>query len=341
MVDRKKPHRDNKTLHPLYSAILLHMAEADGISAKQLCDSRQLERLQSRQDPRWFAALLLKLLREKPALSRAGFEYGRHLDLAAAGVIGQAVASAPTLGAAFDLMCRYYPLTGLYLEIERQRVGSEVVVTFAIGYDNMPQDVSMHILEAVLASWHVCTKTLCGIGLPAKKLCFDFPEPDYSDKYREFFNCEVLFDCPRNSMTVDAEIITLATLTANAVVHERAVASCDEALLKQGMAPTITNQVRKHIKVLDNLSAASLATVASKMNLSARTLNRRLQAEGAGFQTLMDEQLCQRACLLLAHSNNTLDRIADELGYSDASNFRRAFKKWTGNTPTAFRKASH
>ena len=332
---------DSAVLHPLYSEILLHMAEANGVSAQQLCEPEQLQRLKSRQSPRWFVALLLKLLKQKPGLSRAGFQYGEHLDLACAGVIGQAVITAPTLGAAFDLMTRYYSLTGLFLEIERQRVLDDIIVTFDTGYNDVPRQVKALICEALLASWTVCTKTLCGIDLPAKRLCFDYPEPAYSDRYREYFNCDIEFDSLRCAMIVDAEVVSLPTLTANPIVHQRAVNHCEEALLRQGTVQTVTNQTRRLIKLMINLPEASLDIVAARLNLSSRTLNRRLREEGVGFKTLLDEQRCQRACLLLMHSDYNLEQIAEQLGYSDPSNFRRAFKKWTGTTPTSYRKRNH
>ncbi|MEM8661122.1 MAG: AraC family transcriptional regulator [Pseudomonadota bacterium] len=61
--------------------------------------------------------------------------------------------------------------------------------------------------------------------------------------------------------------------------------------------------------------------------------------EGLSFKSLFDEVRLQRAQNLLENSSLTLDIIAERLGYSDPSNFRRAFKKWTGETPTSFRKA--
>ena len=142
-------------------------------------------------------------------------------------------------------------------------------------------------------------------------------------------------------MTVDSDVIDMPVVTANPVVHQRAVKHCEEALLRQGVVQSITNQTRKAIKLMDNLPETSLDIVAARLNLSPRTLNRRLQDEGVGFKTLLDEQRCQRACLLLSNSHFNLDQIAEQLGYSDSSNFRRAFKKWTGSTPSHFRKKAH
>ncbi|WP_101760123.1 AraC family transcriptional regulator [Oceanicoccus sp. KOV_DT_Chl] len=331
---------DGLVLHPLYSEILLYLAGAHGVSVEQLCDDEQMQRLKSRQNPRWFVALLLKLLEEKPSLSSIGFEFGEHLDLASAGVIGQAVSTAPTLGLAFDLMSRYYPLTGMYLDIDRQRVMDDIIVTVDTGYDDVPQQVKTMVLEAVLVSWNLSTKLLCGVPLPVKQLCFDYPEPAHGDKYREYFNCDIQFDSFRSTLTVDTAVVALPIVTSNPVVHQRAVSHCEAALLRQGITQTVTNQTRRIIKLMNNLPEASLDIVASRLNISPRTLNRRLQEEGVGFKVLLDEQRCQRACLLLAKSDYNMDQIAEQLGYSDSSNFRRAFKKWTGATPTHYRKGS-
>jgi AraC-like DNA-binding protein len=334
-----KPHWDKAILHPAYSEILLHIAGLRGISADQLCEPDQLARLKLRHNPRWFAALLLKILRENPAMSSIGFEFGEQMDLASAGIIGQAILSCPTLGVACDLACRYYPLTGLLLDFDRQRVGDDFIFTFEVGYENVPPQIKIMILESLLASWQGANKLLFGIDLQIKTLCFDYPEPTYVQLYHDYFNCDIHFNCHRTTMTIDASLIHHPTLTSNPVAHHRAVGHCEEALQRRCIVQTTTDQVRRLIKEMNKVSDANIEIVAGRLNLSSRSLNRRLRLEEVSYKTLVDEYRCQRACLLLANTDSSLEQIADQLGYSDPSNFRRAFKKWTGGTtPTDFRR---
>ena len=72
--------------------------------------------------------------------------------------------------------------------------------------------------------------------------------------------------------------------------------------------------------------------------MSVATLKRKLKAEGESFQQIKDGQRLKQAEALLSEGNLNIDQIADRLGYSDASNFSKAFKGWTGITPSQFRK---
>ena len=80
-----------------------------------------------------------------------------------------------------------------------------------------------------------------------------------------------------------------------------------------------------------------LARVATTLFVSERTLKRRLQAEEASFQHLVDQVRLERAGELLQQTAMNLSQIADALGYADAANFTRAFKRWTGQSPSQYR----
>jgi AraC-like DNA-binding protein len=81
----------------------------------------------------------------------------------------------------------------------------------------------------------------------------------------------------------------------------------------------------------------ALPRIAKQMHMSVRTLKRKLEADGTSYSELLDEQRRGKAMLLLRRDDLAIEEIADRLGYSDAANFTRAFRRWTGTTPKAFR----
>ncbi len=79
--------------------------------------------------------------------------------------------------------------------------------------------------------------------------------------------------------------------------------------------------------------------MAAFLNMSERTLKRRLQDEQVSYRELLDESLYQRARDLLDQPRLSVSEIAWRLGYNDVSNFSRAFKRWAGETPRQYRAA--
>ena len=82
-----------------------------------------------------------------------------------------------------------------------------------------------------------------------------------------------------------------------------------------------------------------LDETARALGLSTRTLKRRLAAEGTDFTPLLDEQRRHRALLLLRSADLSVEAVAEQVGYSDVANFTRAFRRWSGTTPTAYRRS--
>jgi AraC-like DNA-binding protein len=82
----------------------------------------------------------------------------------------------------------------------------------------------------------------------------------------------------------------------------------------------------------------SLEQVAERLGVSARTLKRKLKVEGKAFSDLLDEIALEQARVLLRQPGLSIEQVAERLGYSDVSNFGRAFRRWTGVTPAAFRR---
>lgn len=82
----------------------------------------------------------------------------------------------------------------------------------------------------------------------------------------------------------------------------------------------------------------TLEEVAGQLHLSTRTLKRRLQEEGLNFRILVDRVLCERATQMLQKEGLSVSEVAFRLGYNDVSNFSRAFRRWTGKSPSDFRK---
>jgi AraC-like DNA-binding protein len=121
------------------------------------------------------------------------------------------------------------------------------------------------------------------------------------------------------------------------VSRQLAYSELERSLEELGGDQDILARVRKLVARASG-GFHSLDEVASALHLSTRTLKRRLATQGATYSDLLEEQRRERAMMLLRSPTLSLDEVAEQLGYSDPSNFRRAFRRWTGLSPAAYRR---
>jgi AraC-like DNA-binding protein len=107
--------------------------------------------------------------------------------------------------------------------------------------------------------------------------------------------------------------------------------------LKHSAAKTIKRRVEEIISAAEN-SMPRIEGVAAEMNMSAATLKRKLKLELTSFSELKESILFQKSVQLLMTADVSIEQVTDKLGYSDTSNFSKAFKAWSGTTPNRFRQ---
>ena len=100
---------------------------------------------------------------------------------------------------------------------------------------------------------------------------------------------------------------------------------------------SVSGQVRQRLRNHDIRDLPTLNQMAQTLHMSSATLRRRLSEEGTAFQQLKDHCRMEQAALLLQQAELSIREIAEQVGYTEASTFHRAFKKWQGTTPGAYR----
>ncbi len=160
--------------------------------------------------------------------------------------------------------------------------------------------------------------------------------PAQAAVYREHFACPVQFSAAHNALLIDRETWEAPQRGANP-----AVALATEQIVSDYLARLERDQVtqRARQELLRQLPAGepSLSDLADALHLSERSLQRKLSAEGISFKALLDETRRDLARAYLEQSRHSLTEIAFLLGFSDQSNFNRAFRRWTGRSPGGYR----
>ena len=139
-------------------------------------------------------------------------------------------------------------------------------------------------------------------------------------------------------MVLGSTLVNSPSLAADDEALQRLLRDCDLQLQRLQAGGTLAQRVRMLLQQTEG-HMPTLQSMASRENLTERTFMRHLQAEGTSFQQLLDEVRQERACWLLANTDTTVEDIAYALGYEDASNFSRTFKRWCGQTPKEYRQA--
>ncbi len=165
----------------------------------------------------------------------------------------------------------------------------------------------------------------------------DFQKPEGFDKYLNKMNIDMRFEQPHLISSFDKQYLGLKMVNADPIASQIAINQCESELSALGERRRLAMRVRD-ILTHSEQHYLSIESVAERLHMSDRTLKRQLAAEGTSFSTLVDEVRYRHATSLLSRTDYSLEQIADELGYSDVANFSRAFKRWSGRSPSNWRK---
>ncbi|WP_237444950.1 AraC family transcriptional regulator [Sinobacterium norvegicum] len=163
-------------------------------------------------------------------------------------------------------------------------------------------------------------------------------KPSNMGAMEHFFSCPVDFDTATNSLTFSSHYLRLPIIRSDADFE----VFIKEAPYQVIIQPVLGEQsILSRIRTIlsENLTdeLPGFDVMADRLNLSARTLRRRLEEEGTSYQKIKDHCRRDRAVELLLYSTEPVSEVAVLVGFSDASAFHRSFKKWTGVAPGEYR----
>lgn len=157
--------------------------------------------------------------------------------------------------------------------------------------------------------------------------------------YREFFGVEPAFAKPVNALHLPVEVLDLRLPGRLPQAHARAEQHIRQILGQVDEAQPLRPQIEALLRQQRHLLGQGMEAVAGTLHLHPRTLQRRLRAEGSRYSELLAEVRHQLACELLREGALDVERISEELGFSDRRSFTQAFGQRQGQTPSAFRQA--
>lgn len=272
---------------------------------------------------------------ELSPIAHLGLAIGAAQTPGSMGVLGFGINSCATVEDAMNMVVKYFRVSSTLLQAQWQLDDDRLrwISTPPIDLGSILPCVVEEEFSIMLRNHQLLT----GQELHIIEAHFQYPQPDYVERYRQLFNCPLIFNTEHNQLIMPASILQQPILQANALMALAAERLCDEFLSNN---PTTDDFIiRLRAEVVDRQGQfLDEPAIAAVLNITPRTLRNRLRRLGTHYQQIIDDYKRQIAEKDLRLSSITVGDIAEQLGYSDARSFRRAFKKWTGMTPIAFRK---
>lgn len=262
-----------------------------------------------------------------------GLLLGQRMHVSSYGLLGYTLLASATLGDALNLALDYPALLGTYFELSLQREG-DMVWLQADGYRDL-STLETFSAEFCLASLKLICDDLLGRTLPLREVRFRHARPDYENAYVASFPCPRRFDAERNAFGFEAswldQRLPLADPVTQRDMRERCRQLNGEFVHRQAWVTRCRQLLASQLQEPPGLDG-----LARQLACSPRTLRRHLHDAGSSYQTLLDELRYERARHLLGQAL-PINRIAEDMGYSETASFRHAFQRWSGLSPSRFR----
>jgi len=334
--------RKQARLVPYLSRSLLAFAEDRGVPAESLCrglgfNRDDLNRHDFRLSHHQSRTLILRAERllkdQEPAL---GLSLGARQTPHAWGLAGVAMQTCATLGEAIHLAIENQGHAGSILEHRLSQSGTLGQLSAEPKVFDL--QIEPFLVAESFASSVAVLRSLVGPSFNPARVELAFASHGHEALYQNFFRCPVHFNAAAHRLSVD-----LRWYEAKLPGYERGASELVRAQLsgllrarpgQDDLLETLSQRMR-----IDIEEPPRQRDLAQQINISERTLRRRLGEQSTSFLALRDSARFERARDLLKNSTLTVNEIADLVGYADARAFRRAFKRWSGMLPTDFRSA--
>ncbi|AXF14093.1 AraC family transcriptional regulator [Paraburkholderia caledonica] len=266
------------------------------------------------------------------------FKVGSRLHLSAYGMYGYALMSCLSLRDYFRLGVKYHRLATPTVTIEWTEYPDKAVWSFPDAFVSSPsRELREFIIEQQFTQHVTHLQDVAGHSCPPLKACFSYPAPPHAGIYSQYLGCPCFFDAPQCELIYDSAILNQKPQLAHKLTATLLQETCDRLI---GQAKTSVGTSGEVYQILMSTPGVfpGMEEVATRLNLTSRTLRRHLETEGTSFVAIVDDVRCSLAIEYLQSTRMSTEDVAMLLGFSDAANFRRALKRWTGKGPGELRR---
>ncbi|ARU57690.1 AraC family transcriptional regulator [Oleiphilus messinensis] len=192
--------------------------------------------------------------------------------------------------------------------------------------------------ESLLVIWHRLSCWLIGQRIILDEAFFNYAKPEHGEEYQKIFYCPLRFDAEKSGFSFHRRYLDMPLIRDERELRNFLKTSPADLLARPDDNHSFTAQIRTLIGKDFTAETPDFESLAQELNLSPQTLRRRLKDENTSYQEIKDHMRRDIAIYHLCRRELSINDIAELVGFTEPSTFHRAFKKWTGVTPGAYRE---
>ena len=339
LPNRQYYNLDDLSIRTVHPSILLDLAEEFGGDRNKLLtlagiSKRTIASSTARISARQYITLIEETMQatKSPGL---GELHGRFIDVTATGQMASLTMCCNTFGEAAFYAEKYYRLSGTVFDFEAQ-LRDKLNHIHLINRFPVDHKIQRFLIESWITSWLSHCQFVLGTDFHFATIKVTYPEPKHSTFYNDILVKKMAFNADLNEVSYDDAYNHIKLRSCNKHSKKLLIKACSEELEKLQQLESISSRVADAIITTNNMSS-TIDEIAGLLDIAPRTLAKKLANGGTTFQKVLNKVRRYKALSYIKNEEMTICAIAAELGFSDTSNFRRAFKTWTGKPPSYFR----
>lgn len=251
------------------------------------------------------------------------------------GLLGYAMMSSATVEKAIQIAVKYHKTAGAMFELMFIRDGEDAVLRLDHLISGGP--IGRFVVEDLFRGIEPLIALLLDKPFSPKRISLNYAPVEEQHLYEQAFGCEVLFDQPYCEYRLDSSWLQEPLAGADSATAESCENACRQLLTQMEIEADLVSRIC-HMLLSTPGEFPRLDSIAERLSIGTRTLRRRLKSLGTSYQKILDDVKKQLAMEYLQTTTLSVQEISDLLGYSEVTNFRRAFVKWADVSPYQYRK---
>jgi AraC-like DNA-binding protein len=324
----------------IYARALIEAVEAAGVSAQSFASAAGIAPDAFANPYGWVdVAELDRLTSHAVELTgdpAFGLHWAERSPMVKFDLVAMVTAHAPTLRAGLACLLRFQPILAERPELEVVERRDSILLRFMpAATTELGRRVRVDVGIAGLV------RLIRHVGAPEsalRRVAFGHPAPSYTHEYDRLFAGRARFSQAYSGIEIDPAWLDRPLHGANLELHQLLAIQGEQVLARVHSAAGYAGQVRNFLRLVFP-RLPEMPEAARALSLSERSLRRRLAEEGWSYSAILQESQLLLARQLLADPSRPIKEVGGEVGFASTAAFHRAFKRWTGDSPAAFRSA--